>query len=78
MHLHLRDDDLARAGVVSVFDWMVQQADDPDDPAHLLHPVGDVAGITQELLTSEKLENHVNHLNRSKTKRNKNDLILTF
>lgn len=57
MHLRLRDDDLARVGVVSVFDWMVQQADDPDDPAHFLHTVRGVAGIAQELLTSEKLGN---------------------
>lgn len=57
MHLRLRDDDLARVGVVSVFDWMVQQADDPDNPAHSLHAVRGVAGIAQELLTSEELGN---------------------
>lgn len=82
MHLRLRYDDLARAGVMSVFDWMVQQADDPDDLTHSLHPVGGVAGITQELLTLEKLENHRNHFNRSETKINKNvfysDILMTL
>lgn len=56
VHLRLRDNNLAGVGIVSVFDWMVQQADDPNNPTHFLHPVGDVAGITQELLTAEKLE----------------------
>lgn len=57
MHLRLGDDDLARVGVLSVFDGMVQQTGDPDHLTHFLYPVGDVAGIAQELLTPEKLQN---------------------
>lgn len=48
-------DDLTRVCVMSVFDWMIEQTDDSYDPAHFLHPLGRVAGVTDELLTVEDL-----------------------
>lgn len=51
------DDDVARLGVLCVSDWVVQEADDPDDPAHFPDPAQSVAGVTQQLLTAEHLHN---------------------
>ena len=53
--LVLGDDDLAGVGVVGVFDWVAEDAYHTDHLARLAHAVLDVAGVTDELLTTSHL-----------------------
>lgn len=54
--LILRNDDLARVGVIGVFDGVAEDADHADHLARLADAVGDVAGVTDELLTTSHLQ----------------------
>ena len=56
VELCLRDDDVTGAGLLGVFDGVVQYADDPYDAAHPLHSVGHVAGTADQPLTAKQLE----------------------
>lgn len=55
LDLILGDDDLAGVGVAGVGDGVAQDADHADHLAHFLDPVGNVAGVTDELLASGNL-----------------------
>lgn len=53
--LVLRDDDLAGVGVIGVGDGVAQDADHSDHLTHFGDPLGNVAGVTDELLASGDL-----------------------
>lgn len=55
----LGDDDLAGVGVTGVLDGVAEDADDSDHLAHLFHPVCDVAGVADELLTAGHLSQDI-------------------
>lgn len=54
--LVLRNDDLAGVGVISVFDWVAEDADHTDHLTCFTDTVWDVAGVTDELLTTRHLQ----------------------
>lgn len=54
-HLVLRDDDLAGVGVTGVGDWMAQDADHAYHLTNFGDTVGNIAGVTNELLASGNL-----------------------
>lgn len=53
--LILRDDDLAGVGVTGVGDGMAQDADHANHLTHFGDAIGNVAGVTDELLASGNL-----------------------
>lgn len=58
--LILRDDDLAGVGVVGVGDRMAQDADHANHLTHFGDTIGNVAGVTDELLASGNLYSNAN------------------
>lgn len=58
--LILRDDDLAGVGVAGVGDRMAQDADHADHLTHFFDTIGNVAGVTDELLASGNLYSNTN------------------
>ncbi len=56
VNLVLGDDDLAGIGIISVFNGMAEDADDPDHLADFVHAVRDVARVANELLATGNLE----------------------
>ncbi len=56
VNLVLGDDDLAGIGIISVFNGMAEDADDPDHLADFVHAVRDVARVADELLATGNLE----------------------
>lgn len=56
VNLILRNDDLAGVGIISVFDGVAEDADYTDHLASLTDAVRDIAGVTDELLTTRHLQ----------------------
>lgn len=54
--LILRDNELAGVGVAGVVDGMAQDADHANHLTHFGDTIGNVAGVTDELLASGSLE----------------------
>lgn len=63
VNLVLRDDDLAGIGIISVFNGMAEDADDPDHLADFVHAVRDVAWVTDELFAAGNLEKANSNIN---------------